>query len=196
MDEATTPVIANGDEDVLRLGEQIKARRAELGLTLRDVAASTGLSATFLSSLERGIANPTLESLRKVSNALNTPILRLSGTTREPSLVVRADSRRHLTLPPRHIRYELLTPTLTRKMVIFQVRATAEDGNLVVQPLSEPTEECVVVLSGQIRVCIAGEEYELGAGDSVYFEGRHLESITVSGPGEGSYISAITPPVF
>jgi transcriptional regulator with XRE-family HTH domain len=190
------PEMTPGDDDVRRLGAHIRARRIELGMSLRDVAAATGLSATFLSSLERGIANPTLESLRRVSNALNTPILRFAENDREPSAVVRHDRRRRILLSRSRVRYEILTPALNRKMVLFQVRASAEDENLVVQPLSEPTEECLVVLSGRISLCVAGHDYELEAGDSIYFEGQALESIRVTSPEEASYISAITPPVF
>ncbi len=185
-----------GNEDVQRLGAYIKARRTELSLSLRDLAEATGLSATFLSSLERGLANPTLESLRKVSNALSTSLLHMTENEPEQSPVVRHDQRRHISFPPGHVRLEILTPSLTRKMVLFQVRATVEDGNLVVQPLSEPTEECLVVLSGQISIRVAGQVSQMEAGDSVYFQGRDLESIHVIGEGEASYISAITPPVF
>ena len=184
------------DDEVQRLGAYIKAKRTELRLSLRDLAATTGLSATFLSNLERGIANPTLESLRKVSNALNTPILYMANAPRETSPVVWHNQRRHLNLSNGQIRYEILTPTLTRKMVLFEARITAEDGNIVVGPLAEPTEECLIMLSGRISVCIASQNYELETGDSIYFEGGNLESINVVGDGEARYISAITPPVF
>jgi mannose-6-phosphate isomerase-like protein (cupin superfamily) len=146
--------------------------------------------------LERGLANPTLDSLRKVSNALSTSLLRMTEDGPKQSPVVRYDQRRHMSFPPGHVRVEILTPSLTKKMVVFQVRATAEDGNLVVQPLSEPTEECLVVIAGRISICIAGQTSELNAGDSVYFQGRDLESIHAIGEDEASYISAITPPVF
>lgn len=191
MPDQTAP-----DEEVLKLGAHIKARRAELNLSLRDLAASTGLSAAFLSNLERGTANPTLDTLRKVSTALKTSILYMANDTREARPVVRHHQRRKLNLSSGHIRYEILTPTLNKKMVLFQARVTAEDGNIVVGPLAEPTEECLVMLSGRITVVLSGQTYELEAGDSIYFEGRNLESITVSGEGEASYISAITPPVF
>ena len=191
MSELTSP-----DEDVQRLGAQIKARRMELGLSLRDLSATTNLSATFLSNLERGIANPTLDSLRKVSNALNTPILYMASNLRDASPVVRHDQRRRINLSHGHIRYEILTPTLNKKMVLFEAKVTAEDGNIVVGPLVEPTEECLVVLTGRISVCLAGQTSELEPGDSIYFEGRNLESIKVIGDGEATYISAITPPVF
>ena len=184
------------DDEVLKLGAHIKARRIELNLSLRDLAAATGLSATFLSKLERGQANPTLDTLRKVSTALKTSILYMATSVREARPVVRSHQRRHLNLSQGHIRYEILTPTLNRKMVLFQARVTAEDGNVVVGPLAEPTEECLVVLSGRIDIVLSGVTYELECGDSVYFEGRNLESITVPGEGEATYISAITPPVF
>jgi transcriptional regulator with XRE-family HTH domain len=191
MSDLTSP-----DDDVQKLGAQIKARRVELGLSLRDLSATTNLSATFLSNLERGIANPTLDSLRKVSNALNTPILYMASNLRDGSPVVRHDQRRRINLSHGHIRYEILTPTLNKKMVLFEAKVTAEDGNIVVGPLVEPTEECLVVLTGRISVSLAGQTYELEPGDSIYFEGRNLESIMVIGDGEATYISAITPPVF
>jgi len=184
------------DDEVLRIGTHIKARRTELNLSLRDLSASTGLSATFLSNLERGMANPTLDSLRKVSTALGTSLLFMATNTSESSPVVRRHERRRLNLSNGHIQYEILTPTLNRKMVLFQGRVTAEDGNIVVAPLAEPTEECLVLLTGKINIVISGQMYQLEAGDSIYFEGRNLSSLTVTGAGEATYISAITPPVF
>jgi len=184
------------DDEVLRIGTHIKARRTELNLSLRDLSASTGLSATFLSNLERGMANPTLDSLRKVSTALGTSLLFMATNTSESSPVVRSHERRRLNLSNGHIQYEILTPTLNRKMVLFQGRVTAEDGNIVVAPLAEPTEECLVLLTGKINIVISGQMYQLEAGDSIYFEGRNLTSLTVTGAGEATYISAITPPVF
>lgn len=184
------------DEEVVRIGTHIKARRTELNLSLRDLSASTGLSATFLSNLEHGIANPTLDSLRKVSTALGTSLLFMATATSESSPVVRRHERRRLNLSNGHIQYEILTPTLNRKMVLFQGRVTAEDGNIVVAPLAEPTEECLVLLTGKINIVISGQMYQLEAGDSIYFEGRTLSSLTVAGEGEATYISAITPPVF
>ena len=192
--EAISPVEV--DEDNRRLGTEIKTRRTEMGLSLRDLASKTGLSPTFISSLERGIGNPTLDSMRKVANALNIPIFRLMGGEVDRSPVVRHDHRKHLTLHPGHVRIEIMTPTLTRKMVAFQVRASAAEGNLVVQPLAEPTEEFLVVLSGRLRIVLTGQTYELEPGDSVYFEGRDLESLHVISDEVACYISAITPPVF
>jgi quercetin dioxygenase-like cupin family protein len=79
---------------------------------------------------------------------------------------------------------------------LFEARITPEQGNIVAGPLPEPTEECLVMQSGQLSICISGQNYELEAGDSIYFEGGNLESIIAIGCREARYISAITPPVF
>lgn len=63
------------------LGKEIAMRRRALGLTLKQVAARTGLSQPFLSQIERGVAQPSMRSLSAIANALGTsgPVL-LAGT--------------------------------------------------------------------------------------------------------------------
>ncbi|MGQ9490735.1 MAG: helix-turn-helix domain-containing protein [Anaerolineae bacterium] len=178
------------------LGEQIWARRAELGLGQRELARATGLSATFIGNLERGRANPTLETLRKVAHALGTPLFRLLAGPAEASPVVRRDRRRHVRVLGSHIDIEVLTPDLLHKMVLFQVRASRQDGNLVVGALPLPTEECFVVLQGRLEVTAADQVYELAPGDSIYVEGRTLQAIRVLSDEDAVYIGAMTPPVF
>jgi transcriptional regulator with XRE-family HTH domain len=180
----------------LALGEHIKARRQELGLGLRELARATGLSATFVGSLERGMANPTLDTLRKIAAALDTPLSRLLLGSADRTPVVRRSERRHMTFPPVNVSLDIITPDLTHKMVLFEVSATAADGNLVGIPLREPTEECILVLAGALEVVAYGQIYELSAGDSIYLEGWILESIRVIGAGEARFVSAMTPPAF
>jgi transcriptional regulator with XRE-family HTH domain len=180
--------------DNLRLGERIRDRRQELQLSLRDLAELTDLSATFLSALERGLANPTLASVRRIANALRVPLHRLLADSSTNSLVVRKDSRRHMLFPDTQVRYEILTPQLTRKMVMFQVDLPPDAGNIMQQPLAEPSEECIVVLSGNVELELAGQCYQLEAGDSIYFENRYLDSIRAVGDCAAEYISAVARP--
>ena len=52
-------------------GEQIKQQRKRLQMTLMDLSAKTGLSAGYLSQIERNQATLTLVSLKKIAAALN-----------------------------------------------------------------------------------------------------------------------------
>ncbi len=52
------------------IGESIRRRRIELKMTQRQVAALTGISVSFLSDIERGRSNPSLENTLKLGKAL------------------------------------------------------------------------------------------------------------------------------
>lgn len=62
-----------------RLGDRIRARRTAMGLTLAEVAEAAGLSLPYVSNLERGRGNPTLDALRSVADALQQTVTELLG---------------------------------------------------------------------------------------------------------------------
>ncbi len=53
------------------LAEQIRALRLEAGMSQEDLAFNAEIDRTYISQLERGIANPSLLILSKVADALN-----------------------------------------------------------------------------------------------------------------------------
>ena len=53
------------------VGITLKSLRKERKLTLKDLAAETGVSISFLSQVERGKSSVTLESLKKIADALS-----------------------------------------------------------------------------------------------------------------------------
>lgn len=56
------------------VGERIKMFRAEKKLTLRDLSKKADISISFLSDIENGRSNPSLERLKDIAAALNVPI--------------------------------------------------------------------------------------------------------------------------
>jgi transcriptional regulator with XRE-family HTH domain len=62
------------------LGDRVRARRQRLGWTLKDLADKTGLSVPYLSDVERStVANPTLETLATLAEALGATVAELVG---------------------------------------------------------------------------------------------------------------------
>ena len=61
------------------LGARLRARRFALGMTLAEVAAASGLSLPYVSNLERGRGNPTLDALRSLARALQQSLPDLLG---------------------------------------------------------------------------------------------------------------------
>lgn len=54
------------------LGEVLRARREHAGLSQEELNFQTGVHRTYISELERGIANPTIVTLERLAQALGT----------------------------------------------------------------------------------------------------------------------------
>lgn len=177
------------------IGEKIKQRRKELGLSLRELAEKVDLTASFLSQIERDQASPSIDSLRKISQALSVPMFYFLLEQDAPSPVVRHHQRRQLTLPEANITYQLLTPNVDRKMEVILAELDPRDGEV---PLVhyQHTEECIFVLKGALDVTLGSELYQLEAGDAIYFDGLMLQHLKARGTERVSYLSIITPPIF
>lgn len=61
----------------MTLSERLRRQRKKLGLTLKDVNKSTGLSVSFLSEVERGRNNPSIETIQKLASCYQIPISEL-----------------------------------------------------------------------------------------------------------------------
>ena len=89
------------------LGERIRAKRKERGKSLSQLSALTGLTASFLSQVERDVTEPSITSLRKIAKALDVPIFYFLLDTEEYSPVVRSENRKVLKFPQSHLTFEL-----------------------------------------------------------------------------------------
>jgi len=210
----------------LKVGQRLNNRRREMGISLRKLAKMTGLSASFLSQVERGQTNLSLKSLQFISQALSVPLLyfladsekakpesaaesdtpHIADQVIEPQAefeklpaytpVVRAEDRSQLMLPLSGVVYELLTPSFGQKMVAIKGELSPGTGN-VMRRLREPTEEFIFVLSGSLQVGLDRGDYILNSGDTIYFEGKNLQKLICASDKENAvWISVITPPTF
>ena len=70
------------------IGKRIRNYRNNLGLSQEKLAELSGCHPTYIGQIERGEKNATLESVEKISSALNVPLSKLfeklneNGTTR------------------------------------------------------------------------------------------------------------------
>ncbi len=187
------------------IGSRIRLRRSELNLSLRELASQTELTASFLSQLERGQSNASVDSIRRICSALGISLLSLlpeeplpdtsQSASKLYSPLVRANERPRISFPDIQVTYELFTPDLSRKMEGFFVRLEPGKGNIAHQ-LREPTEECIFVLSGTLTIELESGRFELNKHDSIYFEGMKLKKLANNSSEEAVWISIITPPVF
>lgn len=63
--------------NTIELGRAIKRRREELGLSLRDVADVTQVSASTLSRIENGTGKPDADNIARITSWLDMPVDRV-----------------------------------------------------------------------------------------------------------------------
>jgi transcriptional regulator with XRE-family HTH domain len=179
----------------MELGDRVRERRQQLGLSLRDLAERSELTASFLSQVERGVTSPSIDSLRRVACALDVPVFYFLLEPDRESPVVRSNQRIRLTWPGSPIAFQLLTPKLNRKMEAFLTEREPGDQTPIAH-LGEQTEEFIYVLQGQVEIQLGETVYLLGPGDTIYFDGAMLQRIEPRGDQTARYLSVLTPPVF
>ena len=69
--------------NTMELGQAIKRRREELGLSLRDVADKTGVSASTLSRIENGTGKPDADNIARLTGWLDMPVDRVMKKSSE-----------------------------------------------------------------------------------------------------------------
>ncbi len=191
--------------EALQLGRKIRAVRLQAGLTLQQLARATGVSQSLISQVERGLASPSITTLRRIAGALNVPIAALFLGSGEPSngetdglgrrLVVRRHERKGLHVPRSKVGYELLTPDLSRRIEFLWIEY--EPGSVThPTPMSHPGEENAVCLEGSVVVTIEGEEFVLGEGDSISCDSGRAHQVENRTDARAILVSAITPPAF
>lgn len=181
--------------NVLFLGKCLHKRRIELKLTLRELPHKKDLTSSFLSQLERGLANPSLNSFQRLSDALSVPLRYFIEGKENHSPVVCADKRSKLEHDDDRVSYDMLTPDLTGSLEVL-LGVIESDCQNVVRKLSIETEQVIFVLEGALRVGLKDNEYVLYVGDSIRFKGSELVRLCCADGNLTRWISIITPPVF
>ena len=160
------------------VGPRLHALRRERGVTLADLAETTGISVSTLSRLESGGRRPTLELLLPLARAYQVPLDELvdappTGDPRVRLRPVRRDGAVYLPLTRRPGGVQAF------KMILPAGWPHGEHGLR-----THEGYEWVYVLSGRVRLVLGTQETELGPGEVVEFDTRAPHAL--SNPGADS----------
>jgi len=179
------------------VGARVRALRAAMDLSLRDLAERSGVSAPMLSQVERGETSPTLATAGRIAAGLDLRLSQLLRLDESGAVsVVRARDRRKGPTRGRGHRYELLTPPLPglraelSRHTLAPGAATGGPGD---PPMHEPgSRETAVVEAGRVALHCDGERLELEAGDCVTFDADLPHRFENPGPGEAVLLAVLS----
>jgi XRE family transcriptional regulator, regulator of sulfur utilization len=164
------------------IGPRIRALRDAMGLSLRDLAERSGVSAPMLSQVERGETSPTLAVASKIATGLELTLSQLLRLDEGQHIAISRAAGRRRSERGGH-RFEELTPPLPGQRAdvsLHVLEPGATTGGRKDPPMHEPgSRETAVVLAGTLALVVDGSRHELEEGDSVTFDAdlpHHFEN--------------------
>lgn len=125
--------------NTVELGRAIRRKREEMGLSLRDVADETKVSASTLSRIENGTGKPDADNIARLTAWLNVPVERIMSG-REDST---SDEARAVVYFPQESMPEIVEAHLRadRNLTPDTAKALAELFRVAYAQFSHPGED-------------------------------------------------------
>jgi DNA-binding transcriptional MerR regulator len=181
------------------VGSRLRTLRKKQGLSLREVAARTGLAHSFISTLERTSLGASAASIRKLATCYGTNVSELSSQLEGrchggENTVVRADEARVVPMLGPSIQIQQLA---RRDVMMDCQKWTLQPGAESEEAYAHEGEEFIHVLRGSLEVKLDGHErHLLLPGDSIYFASTRTHFWCNPGKEETEVLWVNTPPSF
>ncbi|GLX68169.1 helix-turn-helix domain-containing protein [Paenibacillus glycanilyticus] len=156
----------------MELGKRIRLIRKEQKRTQDEVSAACGFTKSMLSKIENGSTMPAVATLMKIASALGVKVSDLlepspkSGTVyinasdyQDPDKWIKTDKGYSFFAFASGRRDKIMQPYLF----------VAERGEVKSHVFSHEGQEFIYVLSGQMIYKVGSTEYDMSAGDGMYF---------------------------
>jgi transcriptional regulator with XRE-family HTH domain len=185
------------EEAGIDVGERLRAIRTLRRITLKTVAERANLSESFLSQVERGRANASIASLKRIAAALGVNVADLfepNGRRSHPR-VLRRESRPSLTFGTLGRKFMLTPRPLEHLQVIVgELDAGGSTGD---EPYTHgDSEELLVVLAGTVSLQLGTQVFELGTGDSIDYRSSTPHRLSNIGGETAEVMWIISPPSY
>ena len=156
------------------LGQQVRAIRRELDLTVSDLASAAGISVGMLSKIENGLISPSLGTLQAIGTALNVPLSNLFAGFEEKRdcSYVPAGQGVHIERRGTKVghQYELLGHAIGGEVAVEPYLITLSEEAVPYTGFRHAGVEFIHMLSGEVVYRHGDRTYHLRPGDSLLFD--------------------------
>jgi len=176
------------------LGRRLKRVRAERDLTLKEVEFISGVSATHISQIERGMTSPTVGALQKIARALERDTSYFLEDVDLPDVaVVGSDHHEVIVLQDPQITIKSLTSGIPgSRLYMFHMTARPDGAGAPTLTHAHEGEECGTVIRGTMIVTVGGRDYALQPGMSIHFRATTAHGYRAGGTEESESLWAST----
>ena len=176
------------------LGARLKRLRLQRRLTLQEVGASVDLSHSFISMLERGLADVSLARVQRLAAFYGVSLSELLVDEQDgvaPKVIDVGEGDLVERMPGMRLRLLPIARTLGLQVVHMSLAAGAGPST----PVSHDGEDFFWVLSGEIVLTYGADDYVLKQGQAVIYSARVHHCFTNRRRQPAEILSITTPPV-
>jgi transcriptional regulator with XRE-family HTH domain len=164
------------------IAQRAREYRAQLGLTVEQLAERSGISKGMLSKIENAQTSPSLRTLVKLAAAISVPLTSLFRGLEEEhdALVVRAGQGVEIVRKGTRVghHYQLLGEMRGPNKVIEPVLVTLNEHSEVFPLFQHPGIEFIYILEGVVEYGYGSDRYVLRPGDAIQFSGEVVHGPT------------------
>jgi len=184
-------------DDSNKFYDKIRMYRKKKNMTIKELAEKAQITPSMLSQIERGLANPSINTMKVIAKVLDEPLFKFFvDDDNTANLVVKPQNRKRISLPnSKGIEYELLTPDLSGNIEFCQFTLNPKNTSAD-KPMSHSGEEVALILQGVAHLIFDNSVVELHAGDSVRIPAETNHKWYNPGDEPMVLVFAITPPTF
>lgn len=180
----------------LNIGKKMQEFRTKRGISIRELSQSSHVTPSMLSQIERGLVNPSINTLKQIAQALEMPMFLFFKEDGGKDIVVRRDKRKTMGHPGQSdVLYELLVPDVAGSIEFCMMTIPPRSGSESVMQ-SHSGEEVAYVLEGPVEVQVDEMNYTLETGDSIRIAAMSVHNWINHMDAPAKVIFAVTPPSF
>lgn len=181
------------ESEAAELGARVRELRGITGLSMRDLAAKAGVSAGYVSQIEKGQANASLAVLRSLADAFGIQWLELFGPAPQHGRLLRHADRPRLASEGDVVHYGITQPPIGNVEVLVSVYAPGQ-GTGGDDYTHGDSQEICIVQRGRLRITVNGEDHDLEPGDSIEYRTSATHAVRNIGPDTAEAVWIVTPP--
>lgn len=153
---------------------KIRKYRKKRQLTIKELAALTDMSISYISQIERGEIDPSLSALRKIAGVFQIPLyLLLDDMEFTDHLTLKKEQQPLRFSEDKKVSYRFLTPLPSPRyspealLIEFTLAPHSQD---VSEPVRHHSEELIYIMEGNLTVQIGDSHLELSTGDTTVIQ--------------------------
>ncbi|MGL4977306.1 MAG: cupin domain-containing protein [Cetobacterium sp.] len=155
----------------INLGLKIKKFRTDQKLSLKELAEKIDSTSALLSQIEKGITNPSINTLKNLSIALNIPLYKFFLEESFKKVHIVKKNERKIIKPSKDsgVSYEVLSPEPQTHMEFMILNLEPNSSSKEIE-IGHTGQEVAFILKGEVILNIDGESFSLSEGDSIKIE--------------------------